>query len=558
MKSIQQMNFEGGFRNLTKNAFWTKKTNDEKKDNGRTNLNKQRGMTTKPHAGVVNNNFQFLDSKHLEMLDLNKNIVNMLPKPMKPLINLENLCKETTEAAIQNRSKLTGLNAQKSGIREQRDQLKQETYNYVNNIYTLENQGNNIGTYIQPLYNSKSFDVKGNAPNQFSPFGSASPFFCPPKFHNNKMAYPPNKFSPMPMNSQCTNLYGISDYLIPENKPQKFTITVVPNKNKDMLEKKARYLKHLLDSASEGIVNSTPHYQNVIPPSYFSKNSNIYSQSSQIESINSSTNLSNNVTNSNNDIGSDFSFGKTDNLESTENNQEALDSGNNSDNAYNSVNSEFSGSNERFEKTNDLDVNNQSDQIHLNSSKSTENNSTNSNPKVNSIYTTPNKFNERLTIEEKYKDLEDRYGKLYGDRYKNSKSNTKVLPARKIVPEKKKESEQSLQNQNQEPATHLKKNKGYFNIRLGKPKKMYDTNSSDPIDKKLKEWHNSHNSQVGWRKLKRATYAFGKSEVVLILNHNKLIVKQINGKPIKNNLLTLEKFVSLNELFELEQEQNAN
>lgn len=86
---------------------------------------------------------------------------------------------------------------------------------------------------------------------------------------------------------------------------------------------------------------------------------------------------------------------------------------------------------------------------------------------------------------------------------------------------------------------------------------MYDTNSSDPIDKKLKEWHNSHNSQVEWKKIKRGIYSFGKTEVLLALNNNKLIIKQINGKPIKDNLLTLEKFVSLNELFEIEHEHDA-
>lgn len=439
MQSMRQMNFEESFKTPINDTNWTKKANDEKLGYG-ASLNSQRGVL-KPYPVLENNNYQFLDSKHLDMLDLNKNVVNMLPKPMKQSINLENVCKETTEAAKQTRSRLLSESIQGGVVQQQREQLKQETYNYVNNIYELGNCENNMGTYIQPLYNNKSFDINGNAFNlQGTPFVTPSPFFHPPKFHKQMMNIPSTQVLPMDMKNKCTNIYGLPNYLIPDNKPQNFTVTVVPNKNKDILEKEARYLKQLLDNAAEGVVNSSADYQNVIPPSYFSKNRNVFNHCSELEKLDNkilSENSSNYINTSNNDVESDFSFGKTDNLESIENNQEIL----NFHNTNNSFNNYLYESNDHLARTSESITTSPKNEeaFNLSSNKTLEENTNDINNKTNTTNQKKyDKFNGSANFEEKYKDLENRYGKLYGDRYKGSKSNTKVLPAKKILSEKKK------------------------------------------------------------------------------------------------------------------------
>ncbi|CRG93108.1 conserved Plasmodium protein, unknown function [Plasmodium gallinaceum] len=489
MKSIHQVNNIGDSFMYPKNSVDRTDTINRRKDEYKMSMNFHK--KTEESNKRTKNNYEYLDSTHLEMLDLNKDIQNILPKPIKPSINLESLCKETS-ATLKNNSTLKSIKK----VEEQQKNIK--------HFYELGSP-QIIGTYIQPLNKNQNNSVKDdNLENNSFPLAPSSPFFQPPKF-STKLTQPTNQFLSTNIN-KSTNIYGLPSYLIPENKPHRLNVTVVPNKDKDILEKEAKHLKLLLDNSSQGIVNSTPDYQKIID-----------------------SNLSNN-----NDKESDFSFGKHENLE---NMQDEYSYENITDNNYNdSLINEFYDTNnctcysQMNELINHSNYNNEND-FHLLSNEQLK--------KVNKELNQPkDNVNNLNKSNEKEKDIKN-----------NSLS-------KKTESIKKKESI-SLSKKH-EPSICFKNPKTYINIRLGRPKKLYITNSSDPIDKKLRDWHNTHNSQIGWKKNRRGVYTFGKTEVVLNLAHDKIIVKKINGKDIKDNLLTVEKFVSLNELYELQQEENDN
>ncbi|CRG98480.1 conserved Plasmodium protein, unknown function [Plasmodium relictum] len=489
MKSIHQVNNIGDRFMYPKNNVARINSINNGKNEYKMSKNFQRKME-ESNKSIKNHNYEYLDATHLEMLDLNKNVQNLLPKPIKPSINLESLCKETS-ATLKNNSTLRSI----KNIEEQQKNIK--------HFYELGSP-QIIGTYIQPLNKNQNNGIKNdNLENNGFPLTSpSSPFFQPPNF-STKLIQPTNQFLPLNLN-KSTNIYDLPSYLIPENKPQSLTVTVVPNKDKDILEKEAKHLKLLLDNSSQGIVNSTPDYQKII-----------------------SSNLSNN-----NDKESDFSFGKHENLEHT---QDEYSYENITDNNYND-----SLINE------DYDMNNYSCYNQMNELMSHSN------------YNNENEFslgsNEKLEKENKKLNLQKDNINNLNKLNETEKDIKKASPSKKAESTKKKES--IYMSKKHEPSICFKNPKTYINIRLGRPKKFYITNSSDPIDKKLRDWHNTHNSQIGWKKNRRGVYTFGKTEVALSLVHDKIIVKKINGKDIKDNLLTVEKFVSLNELYELQQEDN--
>ncbi|KEG03571.1 conserved Plasmodium protein, unknown function [Plasmodium vinckei vinckei] len=506
-----------------------------KPNNGQANFGLQLNNPKKfdePYGNGKNSKYQYLDSSHLKMLDLNKNILNMLPKPVEPSLNLENLCKETNATLRNNTNVFENEHPGKfKSNANQQDGNKNIKHFYELGLPEI------VGTYIQPLDKRENHDTKIDTLENFPfPLGStsSSPFFQPPNF-STKLIPPSNNFSSLNINNKnAKNIYGLPSYLIPEGKPQNLTMTVVPNKNKDVLEQEAKYLKTLLDNSSQGIVNSTPDYQKIISSPNLSNNKNYSNNNSTI--IN------------NNDIESDFSFGKNENLETHENTK-SYSNDDKYEDSYNSfINEYYDGNNSGSSgKGNEFTLkdanNNDENDIHSKQNKKLEKvnkkqynkkNSTSSFNELNGI-----KSGEKLDIE-----------------FKNEeKSTITLLPSKKTQLTKKKEYNSSLKNQ--EPSTSFKNPKTYINIRLGKPKKAYSTTSSDPIDRKLQDWHNTHNSQIGWEKIRRGVYHFGKTEVSLRLIHDKIIVKKINGKIIGDNLLTVEKFVSLNELFELQNEDSV-
>ncbi|CAD2109773.1 conserved Plasmodium protein, unknown function [Plasmodium vinckei] len=506
-----------------------------KPNNGQTNFGLQLNNPKNfdgPYGNAKNNKYQYLDSSHLKMLDLNKNILNMLPKQVEPSLNLEKLCKETN-ATLRNNTNIFE-NEHPGKFKSNANQ--QDGNKNIKHFYEL-GLPEIVGTYIQPLDKRENHDTKMDALENFPfPLGStsSSPFFQPPNF-STKLIPPSNNFSSLNINNKNTkNIYGLPSYLIPEGKPQNLTMTVVPNKNKDVLEQEAKYLKTLLDNSSQGIVNSTPDYQKIISSPNLSNNKNYSNNNSTI--IN------------NNDIESDFSFGKNENLETHENTK-SYSNDDKYEDSYNSFINEYydgnnSGSSGKGNESTLKDAyNNNENGIHSKQNKKLEK----ANKKQNNKKNTTSSFNELNGIKS---------GEKLDIEFQNEEKSTMVLlPSKKTQLTKKKEYNSSLKNT--EPSTSFKNPKTYINIRLGKPKKAYSTTSSDPIDRKLQDWHNTHNSQIGWEKIRRGVYHFGKTEVSLRLIHDKIIVKKINGKIIGDNLLTVEKFVSLNELFELQNEDSV-
>ncbi|SBT74780.1 conserved Plasmodium protein, unknown function [Plasmodium malariae] len=555
MKSMYQVNnYEDHFMYPKNNVSRIIKTNDEKKEY-RISLNNIRKMEESYRDAKKNGKYEYLDASHLEMLDLNKNIQNILPKPVKPTLNLESLCKQTSAILRHNKSMIGGMNIGEQQLQQQQQQQQQQN---IKRFYEL-GLPQVIGTYIQPL-NKKQDDSskRGNLEKDSFSLASASPFFHPPNF-STKLIHAPNKFVPLNINNKSTNVYGLPSYLIPEDKPQNLTVTVVPNKDKYILEKEAKHLKTLLDNSSQGIVNSTPDYQKIISPSRLSNSKNK-------ENNNDFGNNHNNI-NHNNEIESNFSFGKNETLENT---REEYNYENNTENDVDSFVNEFHDSNNyrSSQKMNELIMNDsfgthEHVSCHLKSSKQLD--KARNNKLIQKRKNGINAFNE-LNKEEcdRGEHISDEHDMVIRGTDEDSPNvhgtdegkdhNKNVSSAKRTKLTKKKEYNPLLKKL--EPLTCFKNPKTYINIRLGKPKKFYITNSSDPIDKKLRDWHNTHNSQIAWNKNRRGVYTFGKTEVALSLVHDKIIVKRINGKEVKDNLLTVEKFVSLNELFELQQEQN--
>ncbi|GAB64488.1 hypothetical protein PCYB_012210 [Plasmodium cynomolgi strain B] len=492
-----------------------------------------------PSEGVKNNRYEYLDASHLEMLDLNKNIQHILPKPVKPSLNLENLCKETS-AILRNSRRAKGAELHPLSQQQQQHQqpwqphhLQQALYpqqphqpgpehKNVKNLYEL-GLPQIIGTYIQPL--SKNNDG---------------------------------------LNSERKNLYGLPSYLIPEDKPKSLTVTVVPNKDKDLLEREAKQLKLLLDSSSQGIVNSTPDYQKIISSSMLSNSDD--GNASGGSRYNCGDNGS--LKNGHNDIESDFSFGRNEDVRDEFSGEQGAEN-NNNDSFFNEL---YDANNfTPYGKANEGGVSDtrgdheQGYHLQLNE-KHHDRANRKAIYKGRSINSALNNGSDKISALERKEENgpgghrqseqgEDNHNSPDGVKRQVKKASPS--PSKRTLLAKKKEhSDTPLKNL--EPSTCFRNPKTYVNIRLGKPKKFYVTNSSDPIDKKLKDWHNTHNSQVGWKKSRRGVYTFGRTEVVLSLVHDKIIVKKINGKYLKDNLLSVEKFVSLNELFELHREQTDN
>ncbi|GAW78986.1 hypothetical protein, conserved [Plasmodium gonderi] len=579
MKSVHQMNYTGGSHLMFPKGTVTRisKTNDQKKECGTSLYIK--GKINEPHESPKNNRYEYLDSSHLEMLDLNKNIQHIMPKPVKPSLNLETLCKETNAMLKHNRNALEKANLSELHQQKQQLHLQQQQHKNTKHLYEL-GLPEIIGTYIQPLNKNINGSIKkGNQGSNPFPLASASvsPFFQPPNF-SPKQIQPSSKFLPLQLNNEGKNMYGLPSYLVPEDKPKNLTVTVVPNKDKDILEQEAKQLKLLLDSSSQGIVNSTPDYQKIISSSLLSSNNNNNGDVSRGSSDIGNMVSNNSYRNGNKDIESDFSFGKNEN--SREENYCEHDAENNK---YDSFFNEFYHDTNNFTfldkgkefTTNDPHRNNE----YNGDNKHNDNNDYNAHYEHNErgYYLTLNedqlksankkiirkgvRVNGALNGLEKVggngngeDGIQGRCNQNVNEENKKHPKKASSSPSKKIQLLQKKREHTNISLKNLEPSTSFKNSKTYINIRLGKPKKLYIVNSSDPIDKKLKDWHNTHNSQINWKKSRRGVYTFGKTEVVLSLVHDKIIVKRINGKNVKDNLLTVEKFVSLNELFELHRE----
>ncbi|ANQ05847.1 Uncharacterized protein PCOAH_00001790 [Plasmodium coatneyi] len=573
MKAAHPVNFPGGHFMFPRGpAARVGKPNNEKEGYG-ASLNNQRKMK-EPYGGVKNNKYEYLDASHLEMLDLNKNIQHILPKPVKPSLNLENLCKETS-AIMRNSRRAKGAelhplsqqqqqtwqphHSQQALYPQQPHQTGPEHKN-VKHLYEL-GLPQIIGTYIQPL--SKNNDgVKDPLGNNPFPLGSTSPFFQPPKYLPKQMQQPTNKFLPLQLNSERKNLYGLPSYLIPEDKPKSLTVTVVPNKDKDLLEKEAKQLKLLLDNSSQGIVNSTPDYQKIISSSMVSSSDDGNASGGSRYNFGDNSSLRNGQ----NDIESDFSFGRNEDVRDEFAGEH--DAENNNDDSF--FNELYDANNfTPYGKTNEGGVSDARGDhehgYHLQlSGKHQDGVNRKAVYKGRSVNSALNNGSDKISALERKEENGPgghRQSEHGGDNHNSpdgvKRQVKKASPLKRTLLAKKKEhSDTPLKNL--EPSTCFRNPKTYVNIRLGKPKKFYVTNSSDPIDKKLKDWHNTHNSQIGWKKSRRGVYTFGRTEVVLSLVHDKIIVKKINGKYVKDNLLSVEKFVSLNELFELHREQTDN
>ncbi|KJP85367.1 hypothetical protein AK88_04994 [Plasmodium fragile] len=582
MRAAHPLKFPGGHFMFPKGpAAPVGKPNDEKEKYG-ASLNNQRKMK-EPYEGVKNNRYEYLDASHLEMLDLNKNIQHILPKPVKPSLNLESLCKETN-AILRNSRRAKGAELHPVSQQQQHQQQHQQQqpwqphhaqqplyqqqplqpgpeHKNVKHLYEL-GLPQIIGTYIQPLSKNNE-GVKDSLGNNPFPLGSTSPFFQPPKYLPKQMQQSTNKFLPLQLNNERKNLYGLPSYLIPEDKPKSLTVTVVPNKDKDLLEKEAKQLKLLLDSSSQGIVNSTPDYQKIIS----------YSMQSSIDDGNTSGgshyNCGDNgsLRNGHNDIESDFSFGRNEDVRDEFSGEHDAEN-DNDDSLFNEL---YDANNVTpYGKANEggvSDARGDHERGYHSQLSEKHHDRVNKNAiyKGRSVNSALGNGSDRISALER-KEQNGPGGHTQSENGEDGNNNSpdgvmrqvnKVSPSKKTLLARKKEhSETPLKNL--EPSTCFRNPKTYVNIRLGKPKKFYVTNSSDPIDKKLKDWHNTHNSQVGWKKSRRGVYTFGRTEVVLSLVHDKIIVKNINGKYVKDNLLSVEKFVSLNELFELHREQTDN
>lgn len=563
MKAAHPVNFPGGHFMFPKRpSAQVGKPNDEKEGYG-ASLNNPRTMK-KPYERVKNNRYEYLDASHLEMLDLNKNIQHLLPKPVKPSLNLESLCKETS-AILRNSRRAKG--AELHPLSQQQQQPWQPhhpepEHKNVKHLYEL-GLPQIIGTYIQPLSKKNDGVIKDPLGNNPFPLGSTSPFFQPPKYLPKQMQQPTNKFLPLQINSERKNLYGLPSYLIPEDKPKSMTVTVVPNKDKDLLEKEAKQLKLLLDNSSQGIVNSTPDYQKIISSSMLSSSDDGNANGGSRYNCGDNGSLRN----GNNDIESDFSFGRNEDMRDEIAGE--YDAENNNDDSF--FNELYDANNfTPYGKANEGGVSDARGDDHEHSyhlqlgDRNQDRVNKNAVYKGRSVNSALNNGLDRINaLERKEENGPGGHGQSeHGEDNHNSPDGVKrqvkkAFPSKRTLLAKKKEhSDTPLKNL--EPSTCFRNPKTYVNIRLGKPKNFYITNSSDPIDKKLKDWHNTHNSQIGWKKSRRGVYTFGKTEVVLSLVHDKIIVKKINGKYVKDNLLSVEKFVSLNELFELHREQTDN
>ncbi|EUD66587.1 hypothetical protein C922_02908 [Plasmodium inui San Antonio 1] len=595
MRAVHPVNFPGGHFMFPKGpAALVGKANDEK-EGYEASLNNQRKME-QPNEGVKNNRYEYLDASHLEMLDLNKNIQHILPKPVKPSLNLESLCQQTS-SMLRNGRRAKGAELHPLSQQPQQQQWQphhsgqplhpQQPGPENKNVKHLYELGlpQIIGTYIQPLSKNKDA-VKDPLGNNPFPLGSTSPFFQPPKFLPKQMQQPTNNFLPLQLNSERKNLYGLPSYLIPEDKPKSLTVTVVPNKNKDLLEREAKQLKLLLDSSSQGIVNSTPDYQKIISSSMSSNSDD--GNASGGSRYNCGDNGS--ARNGQNDIESDFSFGRNEDVRDEFAGEH--DAENNNDDSF--FNESYDANNfTPYGKANEGGVSDaRGDREHGyhehgyhehgyhehgyhqhgHHSQLSENHHDRVNKKAvykgRSVNSAVNNRSDKISALERREENgrsghrqsdhgEDNHNSPDGLKRQVKKASDSPSPSKRTLLAKKKE-HNDTPLKNLEPSTCFRNPKTYVNIRLGKPKKCYVTNSSDPIDKKLKDWHNTHNSQIGWKKSRRGVYTFGRTEVVLSLVHDKIIVKKINGKYVKDNLLSVEKFVSLNELFELHREQTDN
>ncbi|KOB87821.1 hypothetical protein PFDG_04357 [Plasmodium falciparum Dd2] len=179
MKSLYQMNHIGHpFMYPKMDITKMNKTNNQNIPNKAHNPNNSSNMnTTKKSYGTslnyikkenssknsIYNNYEYLDASHLEMLDLNKNIKNILPKPMKPSLDLESLCKETTSTM-----KKSKMHCMKSGENQNKN---------VKHFYEMGTP-QIIGTYIQPLHhNTNSFNQNNFPKNHMFPLLPSSAFF---------------------------------------------------------------------------------------------------------------------------------------------------------------------------------------------------------------------------------------------------------------------------------------------------------------------------------------------------------------------------------------------
>ncbi|EDL42909.1 hypothetical protein, conserved [Plasmodium vivax] len=609
MKAAHPVNFPGGHFMFPKGpAARVGKPNGEKEGYGASLNNQRKGE--QPHEGVKSSRYEYLDASHLEMLDLNKNIQHILPKPVKPSLNLESVCKETS-AILRHSRRAKGAelhplsqyqqhqpyqpyqqHQQQQPWQPHHSQQPGAEHKNVKHLYEL-GLPQIIGTYIQPLSknNDGEKDPLGNNP---FPLGSTSPFFQLPKFSPKQMQQPTNKFLPLQLNSERKNLYGLPSYLIPEDKPKSLTVTVVPNKDKDLLEREAKQMKLLLDSSSQGIVNSTPDYQKIISSSMLSNSDD--GNTSGGSRFNCGDNAS--LRNGHNDMESDFSFGRNEDVrdefageQEAENNNydcffnELYDANNftpygeaneggvsdtrgdqegghqegghqeggHQEGGHHEGGHQEGGHHEGGDREHGYHLPLSEKHLHRGTRKAVYKGRS-----VNINSALERKEENGPGGHRQSEQGEDNHNSPEGvEGVKRQVKKASPSPSKRTLLAKKKE-QSDTPLKNLEPSTCFRNPKTYVNIRLGKPKKCYVTNSSDPIDKKLKDWHNTHNSQVGWKKSRRGVYTFGGTEVVLSLVHDKIIVKKINGKYVKDNLLSVEKFVSLNELFELHREQTDN
>ncbi|KAK2197671.1 hypothetical protein BdWA1_000674 [Babesia duncani] len=63
-------------------------------------------------------------------------------------------------------------------------------------------------------------------------------------------------------------------------------------------------------------------------------------------------------------------------------------------------------------------------------------------------------------------------------------------------------------------------------ITMGKPMHTYTSKYSDAVDKELERWHNSHNSTLIWKRLKRGVYNVGQMQVKIVKLNGTLYIKE--------------------------------
>ncbi|GFE54374.1 hypothetical protein BaOVIS_017780 [Babesia ovis] len=81
-------------------------------------------------------------------------------------------------------------------------------------------------------------------------------------------------------------------------------------------------------------------------------------------------------------------------------------------------------------------------------------------------------------------------------------------------------------------------------ILIGKPRYPYTAQFNDPVEKELEKWHNRHNTNIKWTRVKRGVYTANDQEVKLVKLNGGLYVKGASNNS-KHDHLPIDKFVQM-------------